>query len=174
MPLDLPFDPIARAQETWTGRFGPDAPAQAMATATSVLRVAQLLTTAFDQACAPHGLTFARYEALVLLSFARPEGLPMSVVGERLMVHPTSATHIVQRLAAQGLVERVPNPRDGRGTLARITDEGRRVMQECTRDLHDCRFGVDALTSDDQGSLFALLRQVRVAAGDFRDEGHSD
>lgn len=166
-PLDLPFDPIAQAALTWTRRWGEDAPATQMATTTSILRVAQLLTTRLDQACAPHGLTFARYEALVLLAFGRPEGMPMGRVGERLMVHPTSATSIVQRLEAQGLVRRVPNPRDGRGTLAQLTDAGRQVMEATTRDLHALGFGTGLLDEDDHAQLFALLRRLRVEAGDF-------
>ena len=107
----------------------------AMASATSVMRVQQLLLARFDATVGRHGLTFARYEALVLLAFSREGRLPMSKVGERLMVHPTSATNIIQRLAAQGLVERSPNPADGRGTLATITPSGREVMERATRDL---------------------------------------
>ena len=103
----------------------------------------------------------------MLLTFGRDSGLPMSVIGERLMVHPTSATSIVQRLEAQGFVRRVPNPADGRGTLAQITDEGRAVMEAATQDLHELDFGLDVLTSHEHEQLFALLRRVRVAGGDF-------
>ena len=166
-PLDLPFDPIERAAQGWRAHWGDDAPAAQMASATSILRVAQLLTHAFDAACAPHGLTFARYEALVLLAFSRRGELPMSVVGERLMVHPTSASSIVARLARDGLVERVPNPRDGRGVLARILPAGRSAMAAATADLHALGFGLDVLDQRDHDQLFALLRRLRVAAGDF-------
>ena len=65
----------------------------------------------FDAIAGRHGLSFARYEALVLLAFSRDGRLSMSRIGERLMVHPTSATNTIQRLAADGFVERVPNPR---------------------------------------------------------------
>jgi DNA-binding MarR family transcriptional regulator len=138
-----------------------------MAAATSIMRVQQILLGDFDSRLAPHGLTFARYEALVLLTFSSRGELPMSKVGERLMVHPTSATNIVQRLAAQGFVERVPNPRDGRGALARITADGREVMEAATRDLVGSGFNLGALTTAELAQLFALLRKVRVGAGDF-------
>src|SRR5215217_9174052 len=98
-----------------------------MAAATSVMRVQQLLLARYDAALRAHGLTFARYEALVLLTFSRAGRLPLSKIGERLMVHHTSVTNIVQRLEQAGLVDRSPNPRDGRGTLAAITDRGRAV-----------------------------------------------
>ena len=90
----------------------------------------------------------------------------MSKIGQRLMVHPTSGTNI-QRLAAQGLVERVPNPADGRGMLASITTRGLAVMEAATRDLVASGFSLGALTSAEPAQLFSLLRKVRVAAGDF-------
>ena len=138
-----------------------------MASATSIMRVQQLLLTDFDVVVGRHGLTFARYEALVLLAFSREGRLGMSKIGQRLMVHPTSATNIVQRLHAQGFVERVPNPDDGRGTLAVITPAGRDAMEAATADLVRMRFGLDMLTAAEHEQLFALLRKVRVGAHDF-------
>lgn len=166
-PLKLPFDPIVRARELWQSRWGARAVPEAMASATSVMRVQQLLLADFDAELARHDLSFARYEALVLLTFSSAGALPMSKVGERLMVHPTSATNIVQRLEAQGLVDRVPNPRDGRGTLARITDDGRERVEAATADLVGGGFGLNALSTAEHRALFALLRKVRLAAGDF-------
>ncbi len=163
----LPFDPIRRAAELWRARWGSRSQALPMASATSIMRVQQLLLGEFDTVVGAHGLSFARYEALVLLAFSSSGRLPMSKVGERLMVHPTSATNIVQRLEAQGLVERTPNPRDGRGTLAAVTDEGRVVMEAATKDLVARGFGLTMLSGEEHEQLFALLRKVRVARGDF-------
>ena len=131
------------------------------------MRVQQLLLADFDATVGRHGLTFARYEALVLLAFSRQGRLPMSKIGQRLMVHPTSVTNIVQRLVRQGLVERDPNPADGRGTLATITPMGRAVMEAATRDIVATGFGLGALSMAEHEQLFALLRKVRVADGDF-------
>src|SRR3712207_4630442 len=131
-PLGLPFDPIVRAGEYWEQRFGP---ASAMRAATSVFRAQQILLARFDEALRPHELTFARYEVLVLLSFSRRGELPLKVIGTRLMVHPTSVTNAIDRLVAAGYVTRRPNPADGRGVLAAITDAGHRVVEGATRDL---------------------------------------
>ena len=138
-----------------------------MAAATSIMRVQQVLLAEFDGIVGRQGLTFARYEALVLLAFTRSGELPMSKVGERLMVHPTSATNIVQRLEAAGLVQRRPNPSDGRGTLAAITERGRVVMEAATADLVAAGFGLTMLDDADREHLFEVLRRVRVAKGDF-------
>jgi DNA-binding MarR family transcriptional regulator len=166
-PVRLPFDPIARAEALWRARWGEDSHSVAMASATSIMRVQQLLLARFDAIAGRHGLTFARYEALVLLAFSREGRLSMSRIGERLMVHPTSATNIVQRLAAQGFVERVPNPRDRRGAFAVITDAGRGAMEAVTADLEDEEFGLGMLDDEQHAALFDLLREVRVGAGDF-------
>jgi DNA-binding MarR family transcriptional regulator len=165
--LGLPFDPIARAEELWDQRW---AASRAMGAATSVMRVQQLLLARFDDVMRPYGLTFARYEALVLLAFSKEGQLPLGKIGERLMVHPTSVTNIVQRLEQQGFVERRPNPRDGRGALAALTESGRSVMEAATKDLVDTGFGLDALEPDGQRQLTGLLRDVRIAAGDFTGE----
>ena len=169
--MRLPFDPIARAEELWRARWGEGSRSMAMASATSVMRVQQLLLARFDAIAGRHGLTFARYEALVLLAFSRDGRLSMSRIGERLMVHPTSATNTVQRLVAQGLVERVPNPRDRRGAFAVITDAGRAAMEAVTADLEAVDFGLGMLDEEQHATLFAVLREVRVGAHDFDPGG---
>ena len=164
--LGLPFDPIERAGETWEQRFGP---ASAMRAATSVFRVQQILLARFDEVLKPHGLTFARYEVLVLLTFSRLGELPLKVIGSRLMVHPTSVTNAIDRLVAAGYVRRRPNPDDGRGVLAGITDGGRAVVEAATAALTDLDFGLSELADDERSTLFDILRRVRLGAGDVAD-----
>ncbi len=166
-PLDLPFDPIARAAQTWESRFGDST---AMAAVTAIMRVQQILLAELDGLLRPHGLNFARYEALVLLSFSRDGALPMRIIGQRLMVHPTSVTNTIDRLEQQELVQRRPNPRDGRGTLAEITAAGREVVHLATADLMSAEFGMGGYKAEDLKDLSGLLRGLRVSAGDFRDD----
>jgi DNA-binding MarR family transcriptional regulator len=165
-PLGLPFDPIARAGDIWETRFGP---AAAMRVATSVMRAQQLLLARFDEILKPYELTFARYEALVLLHFSHAGELPLSVIGERLMVHPTSVTNIIGRLVVQGLVARRPNPEDGRGVLASLTPSGRAAVTKATDDLMADGFGLGMYDEGDLAALFTSLEKLRVAAGDFQN-----
>jgi len=65
------------------------------------------------------------------------------------------------------MVIRRPNPRDGRGTLAEITPRGREAAQAATADLMAARFGMGGFDASELGQLFALLRGLRLAAGDF-------
>jgi DNA-binding MarR family transcriptional regulator len=163
--LDLPFDPIKRAGELWERRWGRS---PAMLAVTSVMRAQQILIAELDGLLKPYDLTFARYEALVLLTFSRRGALPLSKIGERLMVHPTSVTNTIDRLERQKYVRRLPNPRDGRGVLAEITDQGRDAVERATADLMSAEFGMDPYTEDELVTIFGALRTLRVAAGDFK------
>jgi len=165
-PLDLPFDPIARAAQIWERRFGDS---DAMAAVTSIMRAQQILLGELDALLRPHGLTFARYEALVLLRFSRSGELPLRLIGQRLMVHPTSVTNIIDRLELGGFVARKPNPADGRGTLAEITEAGAAVVDRATADLMTAGFGMGEYDKAQLEEMFGLLRRLRVAAGDFTD-----
>jgi len=163
-PLDLPFDPIERAARRWEETWGP---ASAMRVATSIMRAQQILLARYDELLKPHGLTFARYEVLVLLRFSRYGALPLGRIGERLMVHPTSVTNSIDRLERAGFVERRPNPRDGRGTLAAITESGRSVVEAATADLMTADFGLACLDEDSRDDVVAALTTLRRDARDF-------
>lgn len=138
-----------------------------MAAITSVMRAQQLVLSAVERALKPFGLTFASYEALTLLSFTRRGSLPLGKMGERLMVHPTSITNTIDRLEQRGLVRRVPDPNDRRRMLGEITPQGRRAAAAATEVLNDIEFGLASLSDDQAVTLSRVLRDVRVAAGDF-------
>jgi DNA-binding MarR family transcriptional regulator len=160
----LAFDPIDEAARQWGLRWQA---VDQMHAVTSLMRVQQLVLSELDDLLKPHGLTFARYEALVLLTFSRAGSLPLGKMGERLQVHPTSVTSIVDRLEAAGHVVRRRHPVDGRAVLAEITDAGRAVVEAATHDLVTARFALADVPVDDLRELSALLRPVRKAAGDF-------
>jgi DNA-binding MarR family transcriptional regulator len=166
----LHIDPIAEARRHWTERWGEE-PARPMAAVTSIMRAQQVLMARLNDLLRPHGLTFPRYEALMLLSFTRTGALPLGKIGERLQVHRTSVTNIVDKLEADGLVRRVPHAEDRRATLAEITGEGRATAAAATAELNAAAFGIDALGNDEQEAVTALLRALRVDAGDFVDGG---
>src|SRR3954464_4753601 len=142
----LGFDPIDEAARQWGLRW--DAVEQ-MHAVTSLMRVQQLVLGELDEILRPHGLTFARYEALVLLTFSRAGALPLGKMGERLQVHPTSVTSIVDRLEQAGHVVRRRPPDDGRAVLAEITDAGRAVVEAATADLVSQDFALAAVPVED-------------------------
>ncbi len=157
---------MAEAERQWEAHGWAEA-AAGMAAVTSVMRAQQLFLSRIDSLLAADGLTFARYEVLVLLSFSRAGCLPLGKVGARLQVHPASVTNAVDRLEAQGLVRRDPHPTDGRTRLATINDAGREVAERATAALNGEVFSALGLTADEATQLVRLLEKVRRAAGDF-------
>lgn len=161
----LPFDPIAEAHRNWQTHGWPHA--DAMAAVTSITRAHQILLKRVDAVLRPLELTFARYEALVLLFFSRHGALPLGKMGQRLQVHPASVTNAVDRLEAAGFVRRVGHPRDRRTVLAEITDTGRDVVQRATKALGEIRFGADGLDDAAARAVTDRLAAMRRDAGDF-------
>jgi DNA-binding MarR family transcriptional regulator len=159
-----PFDAIAEAHRQWIAHE-LDEPLS-MAAATSLIRAQQIVTTTVDRALRPLGLTFARYEVLMLLRFSRGGALPITKMGRRLMVHPTGITKLVDKLEDENLVRREANPADGRGTLARITPAGKRLATRATRAVSQVRFGTD-LSDPDLERLVGVLTALRHQAGDL-------
>lgn len=165
-PRPLRFDPIDEAKRHWAAGNG-DQTAAGMAVVTSIIRVQQIYMTRSEDVLRRFGLTFSRYEVLMLLAFSREGRLPLGKIGERLQVHAASVTNAIDRLEGQGFVERVPNPRDGRGTLAQITAAGRAIAQQATTAINAEVFSDLGLSERDLADLFRVLRKIRRDAGDF-------
>lgn len=162
----LPFDPVEEAHRHWF-EHGWKQAADGMALVTSITRVQQILQTRVDEVVRPLDLTFARYEVLMLLTFSRHGSLPLRVIGARLQVHPASITNAIDRLEAQGFVERRGHPTDRRTTLATLTDEGRTVAAEATLLLNERVFTDPGVDEPDLEALLRILAQMRRDAGDF-------
>ena len=97
----MTFDPIEEARRQWVAH-GWGAAADGMAVVTSVMRVQQVFLGRVEELLRPLGLTFSRYEVLMLLGFTRRGSLPLGKIGERLQVHPASVTNAIDRSAASG------------------------------------------------------------------------
>ncbi|MFT3865132.1 MAG: MarR family transcriptional regulator [Solirubrobacterales bacterium] len=162
----LPFDPIDEARRHWESRWTKRA-ATEMVAVTSIMRVHQILMARLNEVLEPYGLTFPRYEALMLLYLSRRGSLPLGKIGERLQVHRTSVTNTVDGLEKSGLVRRVPHATDRRAVLAEILPAGREAAERATEALNDAGFATTPLKRGDLEELSRLLRDLRIDAGDF-------
>jgi DNA-binding MarR family transcriptional regulator len=160
------LDPIAEARRQWEAH-GWDGAASGMAAVTSIMRAQQLFLAEVEDHLAAFELTFARFELLRLLAFTRHGELPLGKLGDRLQVHATSVTNAVNRLEAQGFVERRAHPTDGRTTLAAITSAGRRVVERATEALNRSVFTDIGLSDRECEQLFRLLRKIRARSSNY-------
>ena len=157
----LAFDPIEEARRQWAAHgWGA---LEAMSAATTITRAHQVVLDRINKALKPEGLTFSRYEALVLLAFSRQGSLPLGKMAERLMVHSTSITNTIDMLERDQLVRRRPVPGDRRLVLAEITERGREVVATATDSLVAIEFGVPDLDPQVVGRLGDAVEHARGA-----------
>ena len=162
----LSFDPIAEANRNWTSN-GWEAAAPGMTMVTSIMRAHQILLARVHATLTPFDITFAQYEALMLLTFSSKGRLPLGKIGQRLQVHPASVTNVIDRLEAKGYVTRVPHPDDQRTTLAVISRTGRNVANRATSRLNAEVFEQTGIDDDEQRALIDAITSLRHSAGDF-------
>jgi DNA-binding MarR family transcriptional regulator len=107
-------------------------------------------------------MTLAEYDVLYQLRAAPSHELRMSDLSERVRLSRSGITRLVDRLAADGLVERADCPSDRRGTLARLTDKGlARVEEAIPTHLRGIRDHFATQLSPDQlDSLAAALEPL--------------
>ena len=162
----VPVDLIGEAARQWVAKWGEDAVPSMVAT-TSIMRAQQILMARLNEILDAFDLTFPRYEALMLLYLSSRGSLPLGKVGERLQVHRTSVTNLVDGLERSGYVERVPHDSDRRMMLAVITAAGRSVAEEATRTLNADHFATSPLTKAELEKITAVLRKLRADADGF-------
>jgi len=59
-----------------------------------------------------------------LLSIDPKTGTPSTALGPKMGMEATSLSRILKSMEEKGLIERKPNPKDGRGVLIHLTDFG--------------------------------------------------
>ena len=97
-----------------------------------LLSVGHLIEERLNAALEPHGLSLPKLAVLQNLARAG-EPLPLGVLSERLGCVRSNITQLVDRLEADRLVRRVPDPQDRRSVLAALTEEGRRRYEVAQR-----------------------------------------
>ena len=114
----------------------------------------------------PWGLSLAKLRALEQLD-AAPAGMPLGHLAERLSCVKSNVTQLVDRLEADGLVRREPDPADRRCVVATLTERGRASYRSARAAREQAEREVMGRLSDgDRERLVQLLS--RLAA---REEG---
>ena len=109
--------------------IAPSAAARAadprMASWRNFLHAHARLTRRLDEELrAAHGLSLAEYDALVQLASAPSRRLRMNVLADRVLLSRSGITRLVDRLEADGMVERSTCVTDARGAEAVLTRSG--------------------------------------------------
>jgi DNA-binding MarR family transcriptional regulator len=89
----------------------------------------------------------------IMYTLQRGGEMPMSRLADVLQVSLSNATGLIDRIEERGFVERTRVPEDRRVVMIRVTDAGRRMLEE-----------VDAISSDLLRSVFGRIGRSQVAA----------
>jgi DNA-binding MarR family transcriptional regulator len=109
-----------------------------------------------------HDLALTDYDVLVQLSAAPDRQMRMSEMADGLLLSRSGVTRLVDRLVAEGLVQRVSCETDRRGQWAQLTDAGyerlRRASPTHLRGIAE--HFVDRLSTDDLAALERMLTPI--------------
>uniref|UniRef100_UPI003BAB33E6 MarR family winged helix-turn-helix transcriptional regulator n=1 Tax=Stappia sp. TaxID=1870903 RepID=UPI003BAB33E6 len=155
------MDHVERIVEQWN-RERPDLDVAPMALIGRLGRLARAWSREMEATFARHGLNAASFDLLATLRRAGPPyALSPGALIEATMVTSGTITNRIDRLVAAGLVERRPNPQDGRGFLVSLTPEGFSRIDACVTDHVATQARLVApLDAADRAALEALLRKA--------------
>ncbi len=156
-------DEVDELAEAWA-RERADLDLAPVAVFSRISRLARHLDLARRDAFTAHGIESWEFDVLAAL---RRAGEPYELSPGRLLretlVTSGTMTNRVDRLAARGLVERLPDPDDRRGVLVRLTAEGKEAVDGAFAALLDSEKAFLAdLTPKQQDDLATLLRRLLV------------
>jgi len=122
--------------------------------------VARMLRETSQETLAPWDINPSQFRALRVLN--HHGAMRLSDLSVRLHIAPRSATEVVDALESRGLVERRPDPRDRRATLAELTAQGTGVLRaiRAARGTEAERV-FDRLSPADREHLARILRQLQ-------------
>jgi len=123
---------------------------------------ARLLHRLDEELQAAHGLSLAEYDALLQLVGAPERRLRMSALADRVLLSRSGITRLVDRMVADGMVERSTCPTDARGLMATITPQGVSRLRAASKTHLDGvrRYFLDMVSPDEQAVIERALGRV--------------
>jgi len=96
----------------------------------SVVRTSTTLTDALEDLVKVQGISATQYNVLRILRGSGAEGLCRNALRDRMLTRMPDMTRLLDRMEEAGLVVRVREGEDRRMVMTRITDRGRRLLDE--------------------------------------------
>jgi DNA-binding MarR family transcriptional regulator len=158
--------PVARDFVDWVmerwGEERPELDVTSIAVVGRLMRIAGLLVQRFERLCRAYGFSFG---AFTMLTALRRSGAPYQLTPTQLRaagaVSGAAVTKRIASLEELGLVERLPDPADRRGTLVGLTPQGLALVDELSeRYLEEERATIAALDERERSRLAGLLKAM--------------
>ena len=166
-----PNDPVDKILVQWA-KERPDLDVSPMGLIGRTTRLANYLRKAIGTVFAEFGLQSGEFDVLATL---RRSGAPYQLTPTELfksmMVSSGTMTNRIDRLEAAGLVERIPDERDRRGTLIHLTDKGLTLIDDAvTAHVANEHRILEVLTSAEKEKLSALLSKLLLPFEDLGEK----
>ena len=125
----------------------------------AVLRAAGTLQAGVAELLKEHGLTPNQYNVLRILRGA--DRLTCSEIGERMITRDPDITRLLDRLEAQGLIERSRSVSDRRAVLSHISEAGAALIAPIDAPMRELHARQTAALGDEAlGTLIASLSRL--------------
>ena len=154
-------DEVDQLLQVWAERL-PDVDVTPLEVMSRLRRVSLRLGRIRAGAFATAGLASWEFDVLAALRrTAEPHELSPAQLIQRTMISSAAMTNRIANLVESGCVERQSNPRDGRGVIVRLTEEGRvRVDAAMTELIRREALALSVLSRDDVDELARVLRPL--------------
>jgi DNA-binding MarR family transcriptional regulator len=123
---------------------------------------ARLMRRRFIQRAREDGLPLNRSEADLLRHVAFEQGIRQVTLAARLDIEPVTTVRLIDRLEAEGLLERRPDPTDRRVWTVWLTEEAGEVLERIQRIVLSVRQeALAGLSADKREAMTEALIAVR-------------
>lgn len=120
-------DVVGRGVAQWRAER-PDLDSSGKEVVGRLLHLEGVVLQAVNAALAPHGLKYLEYAVLATLRVSgAPYRMTPSNLQARLLFTSGGLSNLLKRLEANGWIQRIPDPGDGRGVLVCLSAKGRRL-----------------------------------------------
>lgn len=137
-----------------------------------VTDLTRLIRTEMDRLIAEAGLGITPGDARTLSHAARAGSIRQTLLAERIGVEAMTVSTSLDRLEAQGLVERSADPSDRRAKLVRVTQAGEAMLARIAPLAASLRAGAcQAISAEEWQGFIGTLKMVRDNLTAVRDSG---
>jgi MarR family transcriptional regulator for hemolysin len=130
----------------------------------TLMDVARLMKTYADQRARQFGISKAQWGVLMRLQLA--EGLNQAELAEMLDLQPITLTRLLDVLAANGLIERKPDPNDRRANKLYLTPAALPLLERLNELGADMMSNV--LDGIEQSTVESMLSDLQDVRGNLR------
>jgi DNA-binding MarR family transcriptional regulator len=157
-------DETDRVIHQWA-KVRPDLDVSSIGIISRLERLRAIIAEEQEAIFAEHGITNPTFTMLVtLIRINQPAGVSQRRLANEMGLTPGTVSARIDRLVADGLVVRSPDPADKRGSLVTLTDRGRDLFEAAVpAHLANQVRLLGSLSPDEQAALAGLLRKLLVA-----------